>query len=185
MKYLLAFSLGTLLLWSSCKEDDTQPVPSTETTKTSLLTNAEWRLDEGTINPSIDVEVVPGTTITVNSYWDLLAYAGGGQVLECDKDNRMICKTDSSVVMDEGPTKCDSGDPQTTDGGKWNFEESETKLKFSSFPQDPTGEPRTLNIDMLSGTNLNLTMSYAFKNPITGDTTFHAIVMKYSNQKGK
>jgi hypothetical protein len=31
----------------------------------------------------------------------------------CFKDNTYVFATDSTVVVDEGPTKCDAGDPQT------------------------------------------------------------------------
>mgnify|MGYP006928173108 CR=1 FL=1 len=184
MKKYLGIVLMAIVAFSSCKDDGTTPEPKEEApTNTTLLTDAEWEMTEGTIVPSIDVEVVPGTVITVNNYWDLLSYVGGGGVLTCDKDNRMICSTDSSVVLDEGPTKCDMGDPQTTDGGLWHFEENETKVNFSSFPMDPTGEPRIMDVDELTKTNLTLTMIYIFDNPISGMKTNHDIVMKYSNMK--
>jgi hypothetical protein len=182
-KYLGIF-LIVLIGMSSCKDDDSTPDPKDETvTNTMLLTNGEWEMQEGTIVPSIDVEVVPGTIITVNNYWDLLSYIGGGTVQTCDKDNLMIMKLDSSVIMDEGPTKCDAMDPQITDGGKWNFQDNETRINFSSFPMDPTGEPRIMDIEELTTTKLNLNMTYLFEDPITGDTTNHDIVMKYLNVK--
>lgn len=176
---LLALSLF------ACKDDSKvviTPEPAAKT-KTQLLTEAEWQLMEGTITPSITVEIVPGTNLTVNNYWDLLGFAGGGQVLECDKNNLMICNKDSSVVLDEGPTKCDAADPQTTDGGKWFFESSESKINFSSFPMDPTGEPRVLNVDLLTSSDMTLTMTYDFKDPVSGGTTVHDIILKYKNVK--
>ncbi|MBI1305220.1 MAG: hypothetical protein GC181_01250 [Bacteroidetes bacterium] len=183
MKKILPLIAVFAIVFYSCKDDETDTTPTpTDTTNYGMITKAEWRLDSGIISPSIDIEIA-GNKITVNNYWDLLSYAGGGQVLDCDKDNRMICKTDSSVVMDEGPTKCDSGDPQTTDGGKWYLSDNETKITFTSFPGDPTGEPRVLDIDKLNTSALNLSMIYTFVNPITKDSTDHTIHLWYSNQK--
>lgn len=183
MNKILVLLFVSSLVLTACKDEQIDPLPPEPKTKTDLLTDAAWEIEEGTISPSIKVEVAQGQSITVSNYWDLLAFAGGGNVQDCDKNNRMICKRDSSVVLDEGPSKCDPGDPQTTDGGKWFFQENETKINFSSFPMDPTGEPRVLRIDLLNETTMTLTMTYQFKNPIGGGTTNHDIILKYKNVK--
>lgn len=170
--------------FSGCMEDDSadpDKLPE-DNSNTGLLVNGQWRIESGTIDPSIDVEIFD-TTITVNNYWDLLAYQGGGQVLECDKNNVMLLYRDSTVVLDEGPTKCDPNDPQTEDGGLWFFMDNETKIKFSSFPFDPNGAPQVLDVKVLTESNLSMEMIYSFKNPLSGKETDHLIKLNYVNTK--
>ena len=183
MKHIIGILfISTLLLTSGCKDDEGDTPQTKEKTKTDLATEGEWRINGGTIVPSITIDIM-GNIITVDDIWDLLAYQGGGTVQECNKDNLMFLKTDSTVILDEGPTKCDMNDPQTEDGGLWFFVENETKVKFSSFPFDPTGAPQTLDIETLTTTNLDLNMIYEFIDPIGGDTTDHTIKINYVNTK--
>jgi hypothetical protein len=181
---LLALALS-LTFVIGCKEDETPIIddnPPAEKTRFELVTEGAWKVSDGTIVPEIEVDIL-GNTITVNTYWDLLKQLGGGEVKECDKDNLMYLNADSTVLQDEGPTKCDPNDPQSEDGGKWNFMENETKLNFSSFPFDPTQSPQVLDIDSLTATDMHLSMIYPFKDPITGKETNHTIKLKFVNTK--
>ncbi|MFT4522546.1 MAG: hypothetical protein ACI8ZN_001496 [Bacteroidia bacterium] len=179
--FLTLLLLGTVI-FSNCNGDE--PIVDEPKTKTNtqLLTEGEWQMVEGTIVPSIEIDIF-GNITTISNYWDLLGAVNAGVIADCDKDNRMICQTDSNVVMDEGPSKCDAGDPQATDGGKWNFENNEKQLRFSSFPLDPTGEPRTLDVTLLTATSLKLSMSYLFVNPLDSSNSTHAINLEYANKK--
>jgi len=174
--------IASLIFIVGCKDDEDDKPQTQEKTKTDLATEGHWRVNGGTIEPSITSDI-QGNVITVDDFWDLLAYQGGGTVQDCDKDNLMFLRADSTVLLDEGPTKCDMGDPQSEDGGLWFFVENETKLTFSSFPFDPTGAPQTLDIETLTATNLDLHMVYEFINPIDGDTTDHVIKLNYVNTK--
>jgi hypothetical protein len=183
MKKIFGLLLITsLILAVGCKDDEGETPTTKEKTKTDLATEGEWRINGGTIVPSITIDIM-GNVITVDDFWDLLAYQGGGTVQDCDKDNLMFLHTDSTVLLDEGPTKCDMNDPQSEDGGLWYFVENETKMKFSSFPFDPTGAPQTLDIETLTASNLDLHMVYEFVDPIKGDTTDHVIKINYVNTK--
>ena len=182
-KWTIAFACFSLLTFWGCTDDGDDVTPQeTQKTNTELLTEGSWRVSSGTIEPSIDIDI-QGNTITVDEYWDLLAYQGGGQVQDCDKDNLMLMHMDSSVVLDEGPSKCDPNDPQSEDGGKWFFQENETKINFSSFPFDPTGSPQVLDVTMLTADKLHLDMVYVFENPLTGQKTNHEIKLEYVNTK--
>lgn len=183
MKRIVGIALLASLVFAvGCKSDEGDPPAPADKTKTDMATEGSWRVNGGTIVPSITIDI-QGNVITVDDFWDLLAFQGGGTVQDCDKDNLMFLHRDSTVVLDEGPTKCDMGDPQTEPGGLWFFVENETKVKFSSFPFDPTGAPQTLDIETLSSTNLDLQMVYEFIDPIGGDTTDHVIKLNYVNTK--
>ncbi|MBO6517082.1 MAG: hypothetical protein JJ975_11080 [Bacteroidia bacterium] len=181
-KLLLAAIAGLFVGLVGCSDEGAEPTPEPKAkTNMELITEGSWRVEDGTISPSIDIDI-QGNTITVNNYWDLLAIQGGGQVMDCDKDNIMILKSDSSVVLDEGPTKCDANDPQTQDGGKWHFMDNETKLKFSSFPFDPEGNPQVLDVDSLTSEVLHIRMIYQFVNPLDPtDISDHEIKLDYRN----
>ena len=174
--------ITTLLFTTGCKDEEGDTPQTKEKTKTELATEGEWRINGGTIVPSITIDI-QGNVIKVDDIWDLLAYQGGGTVQDCDKDNLMFLKTDSTVLLDEGPSKCDMNDPQSEDGGLWFFVENETKVKFSSFPFDPTGAPQTLDIETLTALNMDLHMNYEFVDPIGGGKTDHVIKINYVNAK--
>ena len=182
MKKYLVFAV-LLAFMASCSDEEapvTKEEETKEPTKTELATEAQWRLDNGTIIPSVEVEIL-GNKITVENYWDLLAAVNQGVVPDCDKDNEMILASDSSVTLSEGPTKCDVNDPDSEDGGSWFFVEEETKMTFTSFPFDPTSEPRTLEILELTENSLKLKMDYVFLNPIDNSTSDHVINLEYTN----
>jgi hypothetical protein len=183
MKNAIGLLLISLLIFSvGCKDEEGETPQTKEKTNTELITEGAWRVNGGTIVPSITIDIM-GSQLTVDNFWDLLAFQGGGEVQDCDKDNLMFLNTDSTVLLDEGPTKCDMNDPQSEDGGLWFFVENETKVKFSSFPFDPTGAPQTLDVETLTKDNLDIQMVYEFINPLNGDTTDHVIKLNYVNTK--
>ena len=66
-------------------------------TNVVLLTKATWKFDTAGVDLNRD-GIIDQADETLES---------------CFKDNTYIFKTDSTVFVDEGPTKCDGGDPQT------------------------------------------------------------------------
>ena len=46
----------------------------------------------------------------------------------CEKDNRIIFRTNASYETNEGATKCSTTDPQILETGTWSFTQSETVL---------------------------------------------------------
>ncbi len=183
-KYIGLSFVALLLVFTGCKDDEgTTPTPENkDKSNFEMATEGTWRVESGTIDPAITIDI-QGNVITVDEYWDLLAYQGGGVVQDCDKDNVMHLNADSTVLLDEGPTKCDPNDPQSEDGGTWTFLDNESKIKFSSFPFDPQGSPQTLDVTTLSSTNMNIEMTYEFEDPIKGGKTNHIIKLNYVNTK--
>ncbi len=107
--FLVLSGIIGLATLSSCSEE-----PITPKTKTELLTSSGWKLKEFTVNPGIDIG---GVIIT-----DFLT-----QFDPCDLDDVNIYKTGGQGIIDEGPTKCDPSDPQTTTF-TWVFNPDETKI---------------------------------------------------------
>ena len=174
---VLAFGL------QSCKHDEEVPGDDGSTkTKTEMLTTGKWLMESGTITPSIEVDIF-GTKVTISNYWQLLAAINGTTDAEpCVKDNLMIFNTDSTLILDEGATKCDPADPQQEDGGNWMFKENETKITFSAFPYDPLKEERTMKIISLTDSKMVLEMNYDFTDPVTMGTTSHLIELNFKKQ---
>ena len=166
-----------VILGASCK-DNAQPI---EKTKWDFLVDGEWELKNGVIEPSVKVEIF-GTEVVIESYWDMMAALNGGAVSDCQKDDLMIFKADSSVTLDEGPTKCDSFDPQEEDGGDWLIRENDTELVFTSFPYDPLLQERVLRVINLTSTELKLEMDYRFR-LLGSDSTDHIIKLDFENVK--
>ena len=100
-------------LFNGCKKEDKAPeVVTPAPTKTELLTGKNWRMTALTVNPGIDVS---GTIITD---W----YS---QLQSCEQDDLVKFNTNGSYTDDEGVTKCNSSDPQTSTG-TWVFNTNQT-----------------------------------------------------------
>jgi hypothetical protein len=108
-KFTLAL-LCISCIMSSCKKDD-------DPTKTDLLTSKDWKTTALTIDPAVDMNG-DGTADT-----DMLSLYE-----DCQKDDLVRFGTDKTVTNDEGETKCDPDDPQTSSGGTWSFNSDETEL---------------------------------------------------------
>ena len=102
---------------SSCEDDDADNMPTKS--KTQLISENPWVLDRATMEPGIEVAGFPFTDASM--------------FLEaCMKDNTYNFKTDSTISMDEGATKCDSTAEQTIDNaGTWHFNEAQTEIIFT------------------------------------------------------
>ena len=105
---LLVLGLGITIV--SCKKETPTPTPIPAPTKTELLTGGNWMLTSYVMD---NVE-----------YYD--------QIASCQQDNLTIFNTNNTVTIDEGPTKCDPIDPQTSDGGAWSFNPTETLITLNS-----------------------------------------------------
>ncbi|MFN5223519.1 MAG: hypothetical protein ACK5DJ_04975 [Bacteroidota bacterium] len=104
----LALLMASIVLISSCSKDDDSTSGGgggTPATNTSKLCNKNWKIETFVFN---------GVDIT-------------SQLDACELDNFTRFSTDGNYVSDEGPTKCDPADPQTTPG-TWSWAANETKL---------------------------------------------------------
>jgi hypothetical protein len=98
--------LSMSLFFAACSKSDSN---NTTKTKTQLITQASWKFSIATVN---------GTDVSslINS---------------CQKDNVLtFSATGGTGTLDEGPTKCNSGDPQTTPF-TWSFTNNESTLHVS------------------------------------------------------
>lgn len=134
-KSLGLLSLMMLLALASCKKED----PVIEKTTKEYLTAHNWKMTAQVIDPGINLG---GTTIT-----DMFVY-----LPDCTKDDVTKFESNGSITDDEGATKCDPTDPQTTTDGNWVLS-SDNKTVTISYPnEDPTSiEIITINDNTLKG----------------------------------
>lgn len=107
MKNIVSISLVILctsFFILSCKKNDTP-----QKTKTELLTTGSWKFSSAT-SGGIDV-------------------SGGLQ--SCQKDNIYTFAAGGTGTIDEGASKCNAGDPQTS-AFTWAWLSSETMLQVSA-----------------------------------------------------
>jgi hypothetical protein len=92
---------------TDCKKSPgTQPA---QKTNTDLLTQASWKFSTATVS-GVDAS---------------------GYLQTCQKDNIYTFAAAGTGTLDEGTTKCNSGDAQTTPF-TWNFASNETMLHIST-----------------------------------------------------
>jgi hypothetical protein len=77
----------------------------------------------------------------------------------CRKDDVTLFKSDNSMEVNEGTSKCDPLHPQIIAISSWNFSDNETKLQF--------GGGYTYNIEKLDNSNLILFYSNANGNSVS------------------
>ena len=132
-------SLILLLAVSACKKDEETPAEPQKSTK-DYLTAGYWKTTAMTIDPGINIG---GTVIT-----DFFA-----QMLPCTKDDLTRFETNGKITDDEGATKCDPNDPQTTTDGNWVLAADNKSVTISYPGEDPiTVVFSTINATTLSGT---------------------------------
>lgn len=125
--YLIAIYTLIMVAMPACDKDDDDPQPKT---KTELITAGSWKF----------------SSATVAGFGDVSAFLQG-----CQKDNTALFVTGGTGTIDEGASKCNAGDPQTS-SFTWNFLDSETKLFISAVLF--TGGSTTSTINTLSETQL-------------------------------
>ncbi len=104
--YVLALVSIGFIIFSCNKDDDKKDDLST---KIQLMTSATWKYDTAAID--IDKNGTPDQALPA------------GTIETCEKDNVITFKSDSTGTLNEGSTKCDPGDPQTT-SFKWWFKDN-------------------------------------------------------------
>ena len=136
MKYLVGIlMIGSLYLQSSCSKDDEPAGPS----KTELIVSSAWKYNTSGVD--------------VNNDGFIDAPAPQGYIMDCDKDNTLTFKNDGTGTLDEGGTKCDPTNPQTSPYA-WSFRNGETYINFPVALM--TGFNGDVKILKLTSTELNL-----------------------------
>lgn len=152
-RFLLTATLALVMMasMSACKKDSKS--------KTELLTSNSWKAKAAIINPAIDLF---GTgQLTTDLYANTFFYPA------CTKDDFMTFKDNGQVVTDEGPTKCDAADAQTTTQN-WTLNSDDTVITISNL--DGT-EPVSVNVVTISKSELKISESESINNSVYTFTT--------------
>ena len=105
MKKQFLWIIATALIFTpACKKDHT-----TAKTKTELISLSVWKFDNAKVSGN-----------------DVSAF-----LKPCEKDNTIVFNANGSGTIDEGATKCNSGDPQTRPF-TWSFLTNETLLQINT-----------------------------------------------------
>jgi hypothetical protein len=107
----LSLLFAASLLFSCQKEDDDEP------TKTDHISASAWLYNGGGVDGNkdgqIDLAFPPGT------------------LEACRTDNSLKFEKNGTGVSEEGATKCNTGDPQSS-SFNWNFADNEATLVMSN-----------------------------------------------------
>lgn len=145
-------SILILVVFLSCKGDD-EPVNQKE----KMLTGKNWRLIAAESDPPI---LAAGQNIS-----DVYAVMPA-----CAKDDLTKFDSDGSVVFDEGPSKCESTDPQT-ETSDWSFNSDKTSITVEI-------DSKTVSYEILEISDSRLKVSFVETDEDTG--TNHTITATYT-----
>ncbi|PBQ30404.1 hypothetical protein CNR22_01035 [Sphingobacteriaceae bacterium] len=147
--------VGSSLFFTNCKKDEKDPEPEpTPTpvvqTNTEKLTGKNYKMTAATVEPAI---------FGITDFY--------GQMTDCEKDDLVRFDTPNIYKDDEGPTKCNTNDPQTT-SGTWVWNTDETILTITSGSENTSynvlqNDGTTLKVkytENINGTNYALTATY-------------------------
>lgn len=140
MKYIIIASV-ICLGFLSCEKDDSNNTP----TKTALITQSAWKYDDA------------GADLDKNGSID---FSFTSQIPPCVTDNTLTLRTDGTGTVDEGATKCDASDPQTT-AVTWSFANNETTLNLGGGGL--LGISGQMKIVTLDQTNLTLSKDTTYQ----------------------
>lgn len=130
-KMILAFLAIATVSLSGCKKDD-------DDSKTDMLTDKNWKMTALTVDPPLNV----GGTMISNVY---------PQIPACQQDDLTIFNDNGTVTFDEGSTKCDPADPQSTQG-TWTWNTDETILSITDGGITESYTVVSLNNDVMVAT---------------------------------
>lgn len=149
----LSIVLIAAILFAACKpnnDDDAAPAKS----KKEILITGKWKA-----TGFVAVTDTAGKTSTEDWFKDMEP---------CEKDNFLTFNSDGTVTNDEGPLKCDPGDPQTYSGGTWELMNNDAQMKLVDGTDIQTADVIELNDntfklsmkETLSNGTLTLTATY-------------------------
>jgi hypothetical protein len=139
--------LACSLLFASCKKKNDDDNTPTGKTKTELISTGTWKFSTATVNNASVAVFLQG----------------------CQKDNILSFTSTGTGTVDEGGSKCNTGDPQTSPF-TWNFASSETVLHVSAVFFD--GGNNDFNILEISDTKLVGSQTIEMSGPKTVVVTF-------------
>lgn len=154
---LLAIAFASLAVTSCNKKSDPEP---TAATKADMMASSSWTYQDGGIDQNRD------GAVDANSSFSVLLPT---LVPSCRTDNTLSFKKDNTGTVDEGATKCNAADAQTT-SFNWSFADNETAINISNnvFAL-MNGKSK---IYTLTSTSFSLT-----RDTVLGGTTYPIIVI--------
>lgn len=151
-RFLIFSLLSLALLIPSCSKDEEDE----RSPKTELLTASAWKMTAYTVEPgfpTFDNEGnITGTTNDIFALFD-----------SCEKDDTYQFNTDKSLIIDEGLTKCNSSDPQKTNGN-WSFNTDESSLTITEevIPQTVTIVALTQSVLKIKSTDTDEGITFTY-----------------------
>lgn len=147
---LAVLTLSAFFMLTGCGKNDNNTTPPAKT-KTELLTLSAWKYKSATVGGA-----------------DASSY-----LQACQKDNVLTFLANGTGSGDEGPTKCNAGDPQTN-SFTWNFASGETILHTSNQVFSNTSNDFT--IISLTATELVVETTYT---PIAGPSLLVRVTFQH------
>ncbi len=120
--FLAGFAAFFALALAACKEE----------TRTDILTSGNWKVAAQTVEPGFAIVTPSGLSESNDYYRDVLQ--------DCQKDDYLTFYDDFNIVRNEGASKCNSGDEQTS-SGTWTLKTGDTQLEITDG-----GKTRTFSI---------------------------------------
>jgi hypothetical protein len=108
-------SCCVVLFLFACKKD------SKPKSRTELLTTGSWHVSAYTVDPAIDFDGDGTDETNVYAVMD-----------QCIKDDHTTFMANGTAELDEGATRCNVYDPQTTQL-TWSFNQDETQLEVQGI----------------------------------------------------
>lgn len=147
MKNIKPVLLCVIILIAACQKDGS-PSPDAQ----AILTAGKWQLTD------VGVTIPGAGTVSIYS-----------QIDACITDNFYTFAASGTVTVDEGATKCNSGDPQQS-SGDWKLLNNNTQLKWV----DPvSGTDATSTVLQLDNSILKVQDTTTYNgNSVTAIATF-------------
>lgn len=133
--FFILMTIAFLSMYMSCAK---QEEPAPQPTKTEHITASQWKLED------VGFDQDKNGTIEIS---------GMAAVSSCQADNTLSFKTNNTGVTDEGGTKCNVSDPQTSNFN-WSFADAEANINVTnSILGQLNGKSKIVN---LNATNFTL-----------------------------
>jgi len=141
LNHIAVLIVSLSLFFAACSKSNS----SSSKTKTELISQSSWKFSNAKVSGA-----------------DVSAF-----LQTCQKDNILVFAAAGTGTLDEGATKCNSGDPQSNPF-TWNFATNETVLHVSAVLF--TGGSSDFDIVSLTDTQLvlsqNITVSGSTQNAV-------------------